>query len=159
MAKRRSLSAERFDLPLEDPKHRQLRDDAWIGGPCNEAMYYLGWLQGRNPYDEGFDAFLEKLKSTFQELFPQSPWLHDSTYSANFFLIWIKAKYRESHEGKRFPIRRPPQPKNEKAVILLMENPALTDEDIRRQLNTTEKQMQRWTDYKLARTELTRYQD
>lgn len=158
MAKRRSILAEHYELPLEDWRHLQLRDDGWIGGPEIEAAYYLSWLKGYNAFDQSYEQQSEALRDLLRQELPQSIWLAKTRYLPQFFLIWVKAKYRLSTDGQRFPIRKPSRPKEDKAIILLMENPSLTDEDIRQELNTTEKAMQRWSDYKTARVERTRYQ-
>lgn len=67
------------------------------------------------------------------------------------FVMWAKAKYRKSTEGKKWPLKK--QTKEELAVATLLEDPSLNDEEIRIRLKTTEKQMQRWPIYKMARVE------
>ena len=159
MAKRRPVAAEYYELPLEDPRHLMIRDDGWLGGPDTEAIYYLSWMKGYNAYDQSFEQNGEALRDLLRQELPQSTWLTKTRYLATFFLIWAKAEYRLSTDGQRFPIPKPSRAKEDKAIILLMENPSLTDEQIRQELNTTEKAMQRWSDYKTARIEKTRYQE
>jgi Transcriptional cell cycle regulator TrcR len=147
-------SVELFELPIEDRRHQQLRDDAWIGGPFFEGRYYLGWFRRTNEFRHNHEEFDEDIAQTIRDQLPQSSWIAESSYRVEFLLKWLKHKYRESDEGRRYPI--PKQTREERAIVLLLENPELTDDEIRQIIGTTEKTIERWASYKLARRERNR---
>lgn len=149
MVKRRSQDAENFDLPLSDPRHLQLRDNASIGSA--EWIYFLSWMENENHFDLTFAEADARLRAFLLERLPQSAWIIDARSCREIFVLWAKAKYRESAEGQRHPLKT--QTKEELAVALFLETPSLTDESIRQRLAITEKQMQRWPLYQLARIE------
>jgi hypothetical protein len=149
MAKRRSIHAEQFDLPIDDPRHLQLRDDAWIWS--GEWMYYWSWLEKENYFDLPSSTVWEQFSSYLATAFPKSAWLAQARSQHELFATWAKARYRESDEGQRYPIRK--ATKEERAIVQLIDHPELTDEQIRVRINATEKTMKRWSSYNLARIE------
>jgi len=149
MVKRRSQDAENFDLPLSDPRHLYLRDNAWQGS--EEWIYFLSWLENKNHFDLTFAEADARLRAFLLERLPQSAWLIDARSCREIFVLWAKAKYRENAEGQQYPLTT--QTKEELAVALFLETPSLTEDTIRQSLETTESQMQRWPLYQLARIE------
>gem|GEM_PF-6770889 len=144
-------SADIFDLPIDDPRHRQLRDDAWIGGPMFECCYYLGWYRKTNEYRCSQEEFERHLSKFLVERLSKAARLH-KWLGDRISIIWLKAKYRMSNEGERYPIKK--ETKEERAIVLMLDNPMRKDVEIRRFVGTSEKTMRRWGWYRLMRREL-----
>lgn len=141
-------AADYFDLSVIDPRHLQLRDDDSF-----TPIYYLSWFRNFNEFRVSSEEFLEHWKETIRRELPQSPWL----LNANFYFmsLWFRAKYRLTNENKRNPIQA--ATKDDRALILLLENPALTDEEIAAMTKTTLKTMKGWVCYQFARREMRRF--
>jgi hypothetical protein len=115
------------------------------------AFYYWSWLEKKNYFDVPFREAWDQFSCYLSAKFPHVPWLAQSRSRETFFKIWAKTQYRESEEGRRYPIRE--ATKEERAIVLLLDHPELTDEQIRVRVNATEKTMKRWSNYGLARIE------
>jgi hypothetical protein len=146
-----STSARHYELPIEHEAHRRLRDDAWIGGPFFVARYYLGKFIGANLMDARQEFFDEQLNRCAAENLPKCPWLKDSHCYYEAMNTWLQHRYRQFDENQRYPIRE--ATRDERAVVLILESPELTDDEIRIQLNTTAKQVQRLTLFHYVRRE------
>ena len=144
-------TADIFDLPIDDPRHRQLRDDAWIGGPNFECRYYLGWYRKTNEYRCSQEQFNRQLSKFLVERLPNAVRLH-KWMGDRIAILWLKAQYRTSREGQRYPIKK--ETKEERAIVLMLDNPTRKDDEIRGIVGTSEKSMRRWGWYRLMRREL-----
>ncbi|MFN0021284.1 MAG: hypothetical protein ACKVP0_23795 [Pirellulaceae bacterium] len=146
-----NTSANLFALPIENPKHLQFRDDAWLGGPFFVGRYYLGKFLNTNEYLYGQDEYDAHVRQCLNSRLPMADWLSKSSYLHEFMTTWLKHQYRKTEENQRFPI--PDESKEELAIVRIMEVPDVSDEDICRELRCTEKTINRWTDYNLFRRE------
>jgi hypothetical protein len=147
-------SADIFSLPIENPKHLEFRDDAWIGGPFVVGRYYLGKFLRTNEflYDQAeYDAHL---KHCLASDLPQADWIARSSYLHEFMIIWLKHQYRKTVEHTNFPIAM--ETKEERAIVRVMESPDISDEQIYREFRCTQNSSKRWTTYNLLRQEQNR---
>lgn len=138
--------AEDYDLPVEDPRHRIVRDERIV-----EDLYYLSWFRNFNEFRVTYEEFRQHWYETIVRELPNASWLLKSA-SREFVIIWLKAKYRQSNEHALYPI--PKETKEDRAVILILEDPTLTDEMIQKMTKATTKSMQRWGTFKYARREM-----
>lgn len=79
------------------------------------------------------------------------PLCHD-LQACHFVAEFLLCRLREQEGAGRIRQR-----KQDLAIELLLRNPAIDDESVRRQLNTTPRQMQRWANYRLLRGAIRRH--
>ena len=144
-------TAELFELPIDDPRHRQLRDDAWFGGSVFEGTYFLGKFLGTNEFCFTFDVNRQHLQECLRAHLPHVEWLLNARCFHEAMVLWLKHKYRQSKEHIQFPIPNPT--KEQQAIVRVIEDPKIGDDEIRIELRCTEKTMKRWSSFQYFRIE------
>ena len=140
--------AENGDKPVGGCEHQAFRDELWIGGADWACCYYLSMLTDR-------DYFLLPLPRLWRDLVqyvvehatPNAiAFGYESTSEiSEFVLPFLKMRFEQAFGiGAKLN-------KAERGLILLLEHPEWTDEQIRVALKTTDKQMTRWSWYRRAR--------
>ena len=143
-----SWLAENSDKPVGGREHQAFRDELWIGGADWACRYYLSMLTAR-------DYFLPPLSELWRDLVQYvaehaSPNARAFGYKSTpeiseFALPFLKRQFEEAF-GIEARLN-----KEERGLILLLKHPEWSDERIRDALNTTDKQMARWSWYRRAR--------
>lgn len=140
-----------FELPGENPRHEDLRNFGWHGGPFVEGAYFLGKFLGTNEFCFTTDLYYQHLQECLRTHLPHIKWLLDSRCFHEAMIFWLKHKYRQSKEQVRFPIAD--ATKEEHAIICVVEDPNTGDDQIQSELRCTEKTMKRWSSFQLFRIE------
>lgn len=146
--------AELFALPIDDPRHRRLRDRAWLYGPEVEGRYYLGKYVQENLFLTGHGEYEERLRCSLRGALPAAGWLLQSRYWHDGGLLWLRHVYRRTDEHERFPLRR--ESKETLAIVLLLERGILADHELQAELGCSIAAMQRWVKYRQFRREWVR---
>jgi len=153
------MEEHRFDRDEDftTEKHRQYREEGWIGGPYTEVVYLLSCLTRinyqRTPQKVWYPAAQEFISAEL----PGAGWVIHSTYFAQFAVPLLRDLYRQSKLGKRFPIRA--EHREERATRFALTNPALSVNEMAKALATTMKQLERNSTFNLARREFERVRD
>jgi hypothetical protein len=148
MAMPASIFSEYLAMPKDSPQHRQLRDELWLGGEEHACRYYLSILMGRDFFAVSNDEFLKTvLEYVVAKTCPEAIHFCCTRGHFQFVMPFLKREWEtaEGIAGQRHV------GKEERAMILLIEHPKWTDEQFRRALKTTEKQMKRWSRFNSAR--------
>jgi hypothetical protein len=144
----RNIFSEYLALPKDSPKHRQFREELWLGTPCHACRYYLSMLLHRDFFAVSDDEFLTALQeyvvgSSCREAIQ----FCSSILYLQFILPFLKQAW-ETAEGIANQRRLG---KEEQAMILLIRHPDWPNERFRQAVRTTEKQMRRWSTFNYAR--------
>ena len=83
-------------------------------------------------------------------------WLVGAAHACRYYLSIILNRDWETTEGT---LRQRRLSKEEQGMILLVQHPEWTDEQIRETVNTTKKQMQRWGRFNAARSAQKHYKN
>jgi hypothetical protein len=152
----KNICSEYLALPKDSPEHKRLRDELWLGGPDHACRYYMSILLGRDFFVLSHNELLKAVqeyvvaKSSAQAI--------EFCYSVRHFDV-VKPFLRRECEIAEGVAGQRCIGKEEQGTIMLVQHPDWTDEQIRRAVNTTAKQMQRWTIFKAARVMQKRYLD
>jgi hypothetical protein len=136
-----------FDKPIDGPEHQSLRSELWIVGIFHACRYYLSMLKNIDYFERSLSE-LDKDVVEYVALHA-SPKAIVFAYRpdefTDFALPFLKHQFNQA-----FKINEK-LTKEEKGMILLLEHPDWTDEQIRIAVKTTEKQMKRWSWFCRAR--------
>ncbi|MEN6451795.1 MAG: hypothetical protein ABFC96_14995 [Thermoguttaceae bacterium] len=146
--KRIDSLAKSFDLPMDSPEHRALRENAWLGGDYVECRYYLGALIGKNEFRTSEDEFLDDLSEFIAR--KTSPAARMFCCTINHCTHVIDFLRREFERQTGYPAKVK-ETKDDRAVELLLRHPDWSDEQIAAELAATQKTMARWVRFKYAR--------
>lgn len=140
-------------LPVDGPEHVALREQLWIGGDDQVSGYYLSMLTSRNQLSLTVERRWDEIRRfVLKHTSPRAnSILHERLNVAMFSLPFLKQKFDEEFGQTRRV------GKEERALVLLLTHPDWSDERIRAELETTQKQMSRWSLYKYARIVQDRY--
>jgi hypothetical protein len=126
-----------FDMPHETPEHQMLCQTAWMAGGSVMVPYFLGRLLGENLFRCERTAIAEKLR----KFFVQRGWHKSAPLAANFSswdtLGHLLEHYVQPRHHKGEPLQRL------LAIEAFLLIPNATDQEIARQIGTTEKQVAR----------------
>jgi len=145
-------------LPIDSPEHHEIRDELWICGEYMVARYYLSILTGK-AYDFDLVAESDFFKDLRQFLATNiSPkaveFCFDAAGEGQVSSVVLPVLVYLFHKRAGMKLNQKPT-KQDRALVLLLHN--WTDAQIRDELKTTDKQMTRWSVYKLARIIQKRY--
>jgi len=151
----KSIFSKYLALPKDHPQHRQFREDLWLGGPEVGCRYYLSMILKRDFFAASVEDFVKALQEyVVARTCPEAiqlccTWLH-----IHFVLPFLKWEW-ETAEG--ISDRR--LGKEKQGMILLVQHPEWTNEQIREAVKTTAKQMQRWSAFNEARVAQKHYKN
>jgi len=143
-----SWFAEYLTKPVDGPEHESLREELWIGGSDVACCYYLGMLTNQNYFARPLDDLWRDITDyVVRHASPDAiAFAHNATLEmANFALPFLKDQFDHAYGTHH------KRTKEHNGMVLLLKNPGWTDEQIRAAVNTTEKQMHRWSWYRRAR--------
>src|SRR5687768_1472312 len=132
-------------------KHRQYREEGWIGGPYTELVYLLSCLTRVNYHRTPQTVWYPAAQEFISDKVPKAGWITRSHYFAEFAVLLLKDLYRQNRLAKRFPIRA--ERREERATRFALTNPELTIDEMAKGLKTTVKQLQRNCMFTLAQRE------
>jgi hypothetical protein len=142
------LSETYLALPPNDPVHAMFRENITRIGDDFACSYYLSVLTGRNYFvlpleDARRDAGHFVIEKTS---LASSVFFRDLGYVLYFAVPFLKRHFNAEHG-------LPPEKLNKETqgLLLLLEHPDWSDEQVRQAVHTTQKQMARWSTYNLAR--------
>ena len=140
--------ARNLALPEDDPDRIEFETSRWIGGDDVVCMWQLSVQLGRDCYNVSWDEY----KATLVEFCRQR--LSEASCAAiareqRFARIYLEDLRRQAGSTIFGPLR-----KSDQAVILLLENPDLNDEQIAELIPTTLKQLARFSTYNYLKREI-----
>ncbi len=147
MAKRMETLAQEFDAPVTSPEHRRMADGAWLGGELVKVRYYLGRLTKRNLFREPDAKVERRLKA----------WLADRTSKDGAAIASRVEAWQVSATVLRFEFEQQehlPETQNRRevaAILAYLTDPTISDTDLARRVDTTEKQLARMSTLSDAR--------
>lgn len=139
--------ANYFDLPFDSPEHSFLAEEAWIGGELVSVRFYLGRLIRRNLFrlsdtdvEEHLVQYISSVTSTAggELMRGNQGWMIASQI----------VRYRFETQAKGSSALKA---KNIAAIEAFLTNPKVTMAQLAVELKTTEKQLARISNLKLAR--------
>jgi uncharacterized protein (TIGR02246 family) len=139
--------ARAFDMPVDSPEHRELAENGWVGGDFISVRYWLGRLLNRNLFRETDDSVTISLQD----------YLVDRGCHAGASLVSDRQAWGPVAILLRHDLEAAcgyPSTGNSRFVAALdavLANPELTNAELARLANTTEKQVKRMTDVSLVR--------
>lgn len=145
---------EFFDAPLSSREHLMLRNEGWLVGARVTVRYYLGRLLGVNLFRKSdaevtaeLTAYIEKtISKTAADLIavdPMQVWMLFDPILRNRFESQIER-------------REKPTPREVQAVEIYLKNIAMTSSELAIQLKTTQKQIDRLSSLRFARSLIAR---
>lgn len=142
-----------LDLCADGPEHAELRKRLWTGGQDLVCGYYLSMLTRQNSLAL---PCIELRNEIRQYVIQQSkgvsvPFLAEAGYVSHFAEPMLKLDFSATF-GVKLDLN-----KQERGLMLLLSHPDWVDTRIRQAVSTTEKQMARWSTYRLARLIQSRY--
>jgi hypothetical protein len=141
--------------PKDSQQHQQLREELWLCGPEYICKYYLSVLTKHDFFDATDDVFLTAVREYLaSHACPEAVQFCVSTYHLMFLIPFLMQQWElaeGNHGTKQFSME-------ERALVMLVNNPDWTDETIREAVGTTEKQMKRWSTFRAARAAQKHYQ-
>ena len=150
-----NIFSEYLALPKDHPKHRQFREELWLGGEEHACRYYLSIILGRDFYAVSNDEFLKAVQEYMvARTCPEAIQFCCTRLHYRFVMPLLKWEW-ETAEG--ISDRR--IGKEEQGMILLVQHPEWTDEQIRAAVKTTAKQMKRWSSFNYARVAQKHYKN
>ena len=146
MSFRNQLFSEMLALPKDSPRHRILREELWLLGDWHACRYYVSILTRADLFAMEEEEFLEAIRGYVLSRVGKKAAVF-CTFDCCGLEPFLRQQLAE-FEG-RPPVR--PLTRQDRAVILLVKHPDWGDSRIARELPTTEKQLQRWTNFQCAR--------
>jgi hypothetical protein len=144
----KNIFSEYLALPKDHPKHRQLREELWLGGEEHACRYYLSIILGCDFYAVSNDEFLKAVQDyVIATTCPEAIQFCCTRLHYGFVMKFLKRQC-EIGEGESGQCRIS---KEDQGMILLLQHPVWTDEQIRAAVKTTDKQMKRWSSFNYAR--------
>jgi len=151
-----NIFSEYLALPKDHPRHRQFREELWLGGEEHACRYYLSILLGRDFYAVSNGEFLSAVQEyVIAKTCPEAIQFCCTRLHYRFVMPFLKREW-EISEGESGQRRIG---KEDQGMILLVQHPDWTDEQIRRAVKTTEKQMKRWGNFNAARAAQKHYEN
>ena len=147
-------------LPLDSPEHCRIRDSVFIGGSFLAARYFLTILTGKAydypdvPQDQFLDALRRFLIVNVSPNSAQFCLDCEGEGHVSYVVLPVLMSRFYGSSGMMNPHK---MTREQRGLILLLENPYWTDSQIRDVIGTTDEQMKRWSDFKLARRMQTRF--
>lgn len=142
--------AKYIALPEDDPERVAFEQDHWIGGSFLVCQWQLSVVAGRDtwsvPYADYKAALVEFCRLRLPSLSCAAMARDGSDHFARIYLQDLRRRAGSTIFG---PLKKP-----HRAVILLLENPDWTDEQIAKRVPTTLKQLSRFSDYNHLRQEI-----
>ena len=133
--------------PLHDPEHvRMLERLPEYQCGMFSCQYYLSMIQQRDYFATNKDEFPAALRAYVIHHAAPDAMAFDGSEFEEFVEPFMKQQF-EIHFG----LDSHPRTKEEEGMVNLIEHPEWDDEQIRRSVNTTDKQMDRWRWYRRAR--------
>jgi hypothetical protein len=144
----KSIFSEYLALPKDSPQHKQFRKELWLGGTGPACRYYLSILLGRDFFAVSSDEFLKAIREYVSaKTCPEAMQFCCLRSDFAFVLPFLRREW-EIAEGIADQRRLG---KEEQGMILLIQHPDSSDEQIRQAVRTTAKQMKRWGNFNYAR--------
>ncbi len=152
----KSIFSEYLALLKNSPQHRQLREELWLGGDEHACRYYLSIILGCDFFAVPSDEFLKAVQEyVVAKTCPKAIQFCCTLGHFQFVMPFLKREWElaegvadERHVGKE-----------EHAMILMVEHPDWTDEQVRGAVKTTAKQMKRWARFNEARAAQKHYRN
>lgn len=144
--------AAHFDEDPGSHNHSALREILWLEGEYLECRYFLSWATGVNEFRRRQEEFEADYQAYIVNAWPESQMFLKSSYWRRFFLVLLRHQYRDRKVGVAHPIQS--EAKEDRALRLLMSNPAMSHAELAKALKTTEKQLLRMSSFQLAFREL-----
>ena len=152
----KNMFSEYLALPKDSPQHRSFREELWLGGSAHACRYYLSIILGRDFFAVSDEKFLKAVQEYIvAKTCPDAIQFCCRQYHLQFVVSFLKRE-REIAEGSSEKRRIS---KDEQGLILLIKHPDWTDEQIREAVQTTSKQMKRWSTYNAARAAQKHYKN
>jgi hypothetical protein len=127
-----------------------------LGGAAHACRYYLSIILDRDFFAASDDEFLKAVQEyVISKTCAEALQFCCTHNHLQFVMPFLKQEW-ESVEGTSGQRRIS---KQEQGLILLVRHPDWTDEQIRKAVNTTEKQMKRWGIHNAARTAQKHYKN
>lgn len=150
------IFSEYLALPKDSPQHRQLRDELCLGGEEHACRYYLSIVLGRDFFAVSNDEFLKAVQEyVVAKTCPEAIQFCCTRGHFQFVMPFLKRDWENAagtadqrHIGKE-----------ERGMILLIDHPDWTDEQIRVAVKTTDMQMKRWGSFNAARVAQKHYKN
>jgi len=129
----------------EPSKLRELERECIIVGGDMRSRYYLSVLLGQDEFRRTDKEFLDDLRDYFvQRTGPQAAVYFQDYHDCCWMLCGLlKVLCDRALEGRQ----ESPLPKQCRAAMLIMNDPSLTDEEVRETVGTTTRQIGRWSIY------------
>jgi hypothetical protein len=144
----KNVFSEYLAKPKDSPEHRLFREQLWLGGASFTCRYYLSILNGHDYFDATGDEFMTAVQEyVLSYTCPEAIQFCVSEYHLMFLEPFLRQQW-ELAEGNTNPKKLS---REERALILLVNNPDWTDKKIREVIGTTVKQMKRWSNFNAAR--------
>ncbi|MBN2296665.1 MAG: hypothetical protein JXM70_29825 [Pirellulales bacterium] len=151
-----------LSLPVDSSEHRDIRDGLIICGRFMVARYYLSMLTGKAfDYETVTEAdYLNALRQFLvKNISPDSVEFcfeaEGEGHVSNVVLpVLMDLFCRRTGIEPLYKLT-----KQDRALVTLFNNPDWSDLQIRETMKTTDKQMVRWSDFKLARRIQSRYRE
>jgi hypothetical protein len=152
----KSIFSEYLALPKDSPQHKELREELWLGGHEHACRYYLSIILGHDFFVVSGDDFLKAAQEyVVAKTCPEAIQFCCTRGHFQFVMPFLKREW-EIAEGMSGQRRIG---KEERGMILLIEHPDWTDEQIRQAVSTTDKQMKRWGRFNEARAAQKHYKN
>jgi hypothetical protein len=155
MTKAANIFSEYLALPKDSPQHRQLRGESWLGGASHACRYYLSIIVGRDLFAASDQEFLTAVQEyVISRTCADAIQFCCTLGHLQFVMPFLKREWEiaEGLSGRRFV-------KEDQALILLVEHPDWTNEQIRQAVKTTGKEMSRWGRFRAARAAQKHYKN
>jgi hypothetical protein len=136
------------DGDFETDAHQTLRETAWMGGPYAELKYLLSCIERIDYWNSPFETWNTALRKFIAQQNPSATWILRARHFDTFAVLLMRAAYRESVLGQRFPIA--PETRKHAAARFAIDHPELHVDVMAANLRTTAKQLQRNSDLQLA---------
>lgn len=144
------LIAKNLALPEDDPDRIEFETSHWIAGDDVVCKWQLCVQTGRDCWNVPWDEYKAALIEFCQQRLPQASCAAIARVSgADFARIYLEDLRRRAGSTIFGPTKKPDQ-----AVVMLLENPDLTDEQIAALIPTTLKQLARFSTYNYLKREI-----
>lgn len=146
-----SIFSDYLDKPVDSPEHRRFRASLWVGGSEHACRYYLSVLVNRDFFDATDSEFLTAMKDyVVAHACPAASQFCITQGHLQFVLPFLKHLLGDKTERLS---------NEDRALVLLVQHPDWSDDQIREAVGTTEKAMTRWSTFKYARLAQARFRD
>lgn len=147
-----NIFSQYLNEPVDSVKHQRLRAELWLAGPAHACRYYLSLLAQQDFFDATDDEFLNSLREYIVSYAcPEAVQFCVTQSHLQFVLPFLKQRC-EDHTVRALP-------KEEHALILLVQHPDWTNREICEAIGTTEKTMKRWSTFNAARIAQEHYEN